>query len=271
VFKNKKSLTIFVAGGLGNILFQANTFQKMKKNAKKNQHIRLCPLILFYPLFFSKVFKLEDHDGLSSAKRLGIKFDKIKLSDWVTLFALLISKSLNKNFFNCLYLGRKSKPIDEIYKLRAVFCYFQTNYSMEATFINYLKRSIKSSPLYEDNLQNCVVHFRGGDFSVSNEDNLKKYYRIALSGTNKFLVVTNDTERAKIFFSDLFPSSTFKIVKSKDILNDFLLLSHSKTLVSSNSTFSWWAAELSDAKVYQPKAMYDFFWNVESTKPRNMI
>ncbi len=56
------------------------------------------------------------------------------------------------------------------------------------------------------------------------------------------MVITDDIDDAKVFFKDT-------DIISNDIMVDFSLLYSSKYCIIPNSSFSWWAAWLSDEKI----------------------
>ena len=88
----------------------------------------------------------------------------------------------------------------------------------------------------------CYIHFRGGDYKdMPNWSLPKKYYDDAMNeiGDFKFLVITDDIEFANNFFVGV-------DIISNDIMTDFALLYYSKYCIIPNSSFSWWAAWLSD-------------------------
>ena len=121
----------------------------------------------------------------------------------------------------------------------------------------------------------CYIHFRGGDYKdMPNWLLPKKYYEDAINkikeinNTLKFLVITDDIELATDFFND------FDII-SNDIMVDFSLLYYAKICIIPNSSFSWWAAWLSNKeKIIAPLGWINYnkqdgsFWpsDVKSNK-----
>jgi hypothetical protein len=95
----------------------------------------------------------------------------------------------------------------------------------------------------------CVIHFRGGDYVGKGLFLPKKFFEDAAAYVTsllpnvKFVVVTDDVPLAKAWF----PTYT---VLSLDAFSSFTVVNKARYLIVSNSTFSWWAAWLSDnAKV----------------------
>jgi hypothetical protein len=96
----------------------------------------------------------------------------------------------------------------------------------------------------------CYVHVRGGDnkFGENNWLIPKEYYLKSfekIKETNKdisFLIITDDVEFSKTYFPNI-------EVISNSIMVDFKCLYFSKYTIISASTFSWWAAWLTDKKI----------------------
>jgi hypothetical protein len=96
----------------------------------------------------------------------------------------------------------------------------------------------------------CYIHFRGTDYKDWDSGNMFlpfKYFTDAMNKIRsiksdiKFIVVTDDIEMAKVYF-------TYCVIISNDMMVDFKLLYFSKYTIITNSSFSWWAAWLSDDK-----------------------
>lgn len=94
----------------------------------------------------------------------------------------------------------------------------------------------------------CYIHFRGTDYKNWDSGTRflpKKYFGDAINLVKnknndiKFVVITDDIEGAKDYFQE------YDII-SNDMMTDFKLLYYSKYCIIPNSTFSWWAAWLSD-------------------------
>jgi hypothetical protein len=97
----------------------------------------------------------------------------------------------------------------------------------------------------------CYIHFRGTDYKTWDGGKRflpKKYFEDAISkmksyNTNlNFLVVTDDEESAYEYFNG------FEII-SNEMMVDFKLIYFSKYCIIPNSTFSWWAAWLSEKEL----------------------
>jgi len=96
----------------------------------------------------------------------------------------------------------------------------------------------------------CVINFRGGDYSSIKDVFLdKKYYydsidfMLKINSNMKFMVITDDINLSKFYFPDY-------NVHHFSIIDDFTIISKSKYLIISNSTFSWWAAWLNNSSSF---------------------
>lgn len=92
----------------------------------------------------------------------------------------------------------------------------------------------------------CFIHFRGTDYKTIPQFFLPlSYYESAINyltsrkSSLKFVVITDDYQEAKNYFPN------FEILSNSQS-TDFYLLSHAKYRIIPNSSFSWWAAWLSD-------------------------
>jgi hypothetical protein len=101
----------------------------------------------------------------------------------------------------------------------------------------------------------CYIHIRGGDnkFGTNNWLIPKEYYINAMEQIKEsnpylsFVIVTDDVELSKSYFENI-------DVISNDVVLDFKTLFFSKFCIISASTFSWWAAWLSEKeKTIAPK------------------
>ena len=105
----------------------------------------------------------------------------------------------------------------------------------------------------------CYIHFRGGDYNEfpwSLYQLPNSYYADAKekileqNGDIRFIVVTDDVMEAR----NRFPNDEI-ISCSMEV--DFTTMTKAKYLIISNSTYSWWAAWLSNAYVIAPQG-----WNL---------
>lgn len=122
------------------------------------------------------------------------------------------------------------------------------------------------------------LHIRRTDYnrSVNNVCLKQDFYRIALEkikesiGSFKLFIFTDDKE----FVRENFKLHEYELVENVSDLEEFVLMQKCKHHIIANSTFSWWAAYLSENKggvVYAPVAdmwTQDFFlpqWNCIKT------
>jgi hypothetical protein len=109
-----------------------------------------------------------------------------------------------------------------------------------------------------DNHRSVAVHHRLGDFLELGQSVgilSKKYYSDALDEVipgnfEKIVVFSNDTEKSKFLFDTWgIKSPKFSWLGPQDLVDPaetMLLMSKANSIICSNSTFSFWAARLSD-------------------------
>jgi predicted glycosyltransferase len=126
--------------------------------------------------------------------------------------------------------------------------YFTDNEDDVKSWFNIESDSITESILEKYPIDEyCYIHFRGTDYKEW--DGGKRflpieYYKTAMNKIletkkMKFLVITDDIKLASEFFKDT-------DIISNDMMVDFKLIYYSKYCIITNSTFSWWAAWLSN-------------------------
>ena len=207
---------------------------------------------------------MSDHNTKSILSELGYTFNsKIKLSQLIFLF---LSKKLGTSILGNKYLGRKKYGSDKIQHYKCLMGYFQNNHDISLEFVNDLRKRLAKIEKSDLTGIESVVHFRGGDFNATNDVILEKYYTKSLKDFKKVLIITNDKNRAHNFFSKNCPWLSFEFTIGKSLLEEFRILTDARHITGSNSTFCWWAAELSDAVIVQPKEFYDFTWKPNSRK-----
>ena len=106
----------------------------------------------------------------------------------------------------------------------------------------------------------CVMHLRGGDYKSTEAVLGAAYYRAAMQhmearfGVKSFVMVTDDVEYARSLLPEV-PLAGSAVSGIRDevqgsnhiggpIAADFLLLASARNIITSASTFSWWAAFL---------------------------
>ena len=122
-----------------------------------------------------------------------------------------------------------------------------------------------------------MIHVRLGD--IARNQHFRDFHGVVSSGyfiraiesfevgESTICAITDDLEMFPREHRDLIKNFPQIQVSSGSLLSDFTLLTKSKRLVISNSTFSWWAAYLSSASVVAPR---QWFANSDQTiRPEN--
>lgn len=141
-------------------------------------------------------------------------------------------------------------------------------YVQDYTFFDEYRDEIRK--LYGDDIHEkpvglVAIHVRRGDY-VNNpfyvDLMLTDYYQRAMSEfpEDKFIVFSDDIEWCKQ--QNIFKGCYF--TENKTELEDLNAMASCKGIIMANSSFSWWAAYLSKAKVIAPKAWHPD--GVERTK-----
>jgi hypothetical protein len=112
-----------------------------------------------------------------------------------------------------------------------------------------------------------TMHVRGGDFLKFEQYAIcdSAYYRNAmLNMPDKIFTILTDDER---YVRTLFDCSNFGIVSGTQF-SDFLLIMNSKYVISSNSTFCFWALAFASLVNKNQKVIIPLNW--EKNVPRNI-
>lgn len=226
-------------GGLGNVLFQLNFFYAYK-------HI------------FNHVSCEGDHvrairrtRGLNSPSQLEyleilnlVHLHKEPLQSTRDYFLLGLSNKLE-----IPVLGRLWNDYIDPNTLNSsttlLKTYAQHQVQLQDEFLALLKSRLlkpRSHLLAVSSQYDALVHVRCGDLFRTAD--ITRYYQEATSIYSNCLIVTDDPIQASHFFPSINPT---KIISSESYLDDFALLAFANNIISSNSTFAWWAAELSVA------------------------
>ena len=107
------------------------------------------------------------------------------------------------------------------------------------------------------------IHLRFGDFESWHDGNYLldiDYYRMAINmilsdyEVSDIIIFSDDIEKAQKLLGKFYSKFKIKNFSSLKVIEQFLLLSKCSYLITSNSTFSHWAAYLSNAnKIITPK------------------
>lgn len=117
-------------------------------------------------------------------------------------------------------------------------------------------------------IDKVAIHVRRGDY-VNNDFyvDLSKtdYYKEAIKEfpNSEFIVFSDDIAFCKEYFKDY----NFEYSEGKTELEDLNTMASCKGIIIANSSFSWWSAYLSSAKIIAPKAWYTD--GIERTKCLN--
>jgi hypothetical protein len=257
------SKSFLVTGGLGNqlFIFSAGTYYSLQNNEK----------VIFDFSRYTKRNKPHTSDIRSLSPDAFIQYRPFRC-----IFKAELNKISKRVLFpTYTYSGVGYDPGLEKHILEnQIFGYFQTYRYLEKPQVRRFIDSlfIDISPVSEcfskfslDMLEipTISVHIRRGDymnlrdtFGILDSD----YYASAIKFTlenstirySRVLVFSDDIALAKRHFSNLEISLPVEFLESPDISPEetLLLMSQSDAIVISNSTFSWWAAQLGYKKKF---------------------
>lgn len=272
--------TVYLMGGLGNVLFQINYAHNLKD---RGFDVALNVYLLRENFITKKLLGWSIHDTHSSLMALDL-ISSFELEDKISIFFFfgLLSKYVRKRIFNCQFFGLISPDCKKL-KVTHLFGYFHIKNPINSGFIAIAKRAIEKrldhpdSKCVKENLRQIgsswVIHIRGGDYKLDQNFSLNSdYYIKAINDENNFYVVTNDQEFSKKALSEL--NLKFNFVASNSALDDFIIITLSRKKIISNSTFSWWAAEIGseNSLIIQPDPFFKHLnWQPMTTKNRQNI
>ena len=264
-------MKIFLFGGFGNLLFQINYCYYLREQYP-NRKINCSDFFIRYLVRLTKCLRYTDHKSLVALENFNIKTTS-SIYDIPSVIKLSLSKVFGKEWLKSKCFGRTLPSEDDIQNLKNVFGYFQHNACVSEKFTKMLLDRI-NNPLFNHLERPAVaIHFRGGDIPKNNDDKLISYYSSALKNVRHATIVTDDVVRAKLFFVKFCPWLIISISSGQTEVEDFVILSRAKYLVASNSTFCWWAAEICQGEVVQPKELHyqrdvGSAWNPVSNRNR---
>jgi len=279
-------IIVRISGGLGNQLFQLAFYNKLKGEVT-NQEIKID--ISFYEDQFSLLYWLYR----KSRKIPNRKFMfKEQLNNQVLDKGDLLSK-LYKNRFKVtlVILLNYFIPLKSIFKLTNINIINENNidnikknevdkiydgYWQNIIYIQnqeyYINRVLKekyNKDFVENKTNNIVLHIRRGDQATVLSSNIYtildvEYYErainyIKLHGEcfNEVTICSDDILWCMENIKKLTGVNKINYSNSSSMLEDFLLMYNAKYLISSNSTFSWWAGYVGNSvKFLIPKRWY---------------
>jgi len=238
-------VTLALHGGFGNVLFQLNLFfayrHLFSKVSPEGLHVRA----------IRKARRLNNPSQLVLLETLGLSSFCSQSPQSPIDYALLgISRNANTVVFG-RYCNDFISPCFLPEPVKMFKTYAQYQVPLQEEFVDLLKSRIvkpRSQFISLASRYDAVFHVRCGD--LSRTTNMSGYYRKSFDIYKNPLVVTDDRNEALRLLPEISPSS---IITSDSYLDDFAILTYASNIISSNSTFSWWASELSEAySVYEP-------------------
>lgn len=135
---------------------------------------------------------------------------------------------------------------------------------------------IEDENLYEiPNEDDIVVNVRLGDYVSLRWDLPIEYYEEMLKTENyrNAYIICDEPENPKlnklVSMGCIIKDNTHH--KNKKYIADFVFVKNAKKLIIANSTFSWWAAFLGNAKVYYPCIKFPWIPNPTNTDVDLMV
>jgi hypothetical protein len=242
-------MRIVLYGGFGNQLFQLNFANYLRKKAGVSQVVV--------------------NQALNKIKA------QLNSGDLVLEGSGNGSHRLKSLFVYCVYRFMFKFPKIPILKPQTDLT-FVDNSHKECTMIGYWQNTVYCDKEFSRSCLNfelpevrenvIAIHVRGGDYLTKKNKKLyanldSEFYERALRAISSLLledykveVVTNDIEYAIEVIDPIFRYKKNKIdYINKSLEEDFKLLASAEFLLSSNSTFCWWAGFLGHAQhIVQP-------------------
>jgi hypothetical protein len=270
--------TIYLMGGFGNVLFQLNYGYYLQEH--KGYDVSFATILISSNKILNKILNWSDHKTLETIKQLSLN-EEIKLinGSLFDLFFLNLSKLFKKQFFGYVYNGLNRNPSNE--KTCHTFLgYYHEDIPISVKLTKTikdlgLKYINKQTKLYKDKIalaqNNCILHYRAGDYLSQEYRKINDNYFIkATENENIIYVISNDDNYANKYLNSIIKEVKFHYLSDESALDDFVLIMNSKKIVLSNSTFSWWASECSDAEIiFQPEPFFSHLnWQPQTNKNR---
>ena len=275
-------IIVKITGGLGNQLFQyaLGRAQSLKLN---------CDLVLDISFYSRQTLRKYELDRFNIKARLATKAELEKSGAGTHFIARIIRKLGLTSVFYPKYIKelesiRYVSKIDEctsgsylegywqnpqyFEEYKKVLCEdFEPVESISATAIRWLEK-IKNS-------ESVSLHVRRGDYVENAHTNSVhgvcslEYYRKAIAHvqqtieTPAFYIFSDDIHWCKDNFG--FINNANFVDDTNTAIDDLILMKNCKANIIANSTFSWWAAWLSNTEItIYPKAWFN-------DAPRNLV
>lgn len=249
---------IYLMGGLGNVLYQLNFGYHLKDLGFKV----ILNISLLESNWITKVFNWKVHNGTISAMNYFIDNDFIiQNKPGVQLVSAILKSSAIAKLSKSKYFGHDFPTTDDIEIYNIFFGYYQNttfiSQKLKYNFSKCYKNTLKSEFLHSIKEQETfVIHFRGGDKST--DLNFRTNYKHALKkvSAKKVFIITDDIQSAQKLIKEF--NCLTRIISNDNMLEDFLIIQLAKNKILSRSSFSWWAAEMSDPNctIIEPKPFY---------------
>ena len=261
----------YMAGGVGNCLFQLNYCSHLRQ---KGVEIEVQTFLLT-PSWFLKLIGWEFHSGtLDFLHDIGA-LENVKLSrgNIFDVALLLLAKKFHLKEWKYKYIQTSENIEDCIPSAKCITGHPHHGVPVNEAFVKSVQSRLQSYRRKEySSVEGPVVHIRGGDFLKSKIKGMalgQKYYAQIFKLFQNCTIITNDKTYVGALMKD-FPSVTYSFSRASTVLDDFILLTSASELILSNSTFSWWAAELGTAEtIYEPEFYYTHIdWRPNSLQRR---
>ena len=244
-----------MAGGLGNQLFQLAAGLYVEQNTGREVKYSTSNLVKKTKSEIGNYTRSFELNQLIPKDKIVFKI----IPSTFNALSFLLQKQLHPKS-----LLVENGPLDNILekiseKTRFLYGYFQNSEVVEQVWPE-MRELMKNSEKFRlmigpEKYDRIAIHLRFGDyFEDSNTKSLyglttKSYYSTAIStlrnldkNLNQLLIVTDNLLQAQKFFSDF--RSDFKVDFSshENSLVNLLEIAKSSSIITSNSTFSWWGA-----------------------------
>lgn len=231
---SKRRRFIWLMGGIGNVLFQVNYGMHLQARGYEIRFIVNLTQKNWVTKLLGWTIHPQIYDELISANFVQY--------NWTPLIQVKLRFFSTKSKF---YVHGHLPKEPALHS----FGYFQDKKLLQ----NVLVR-LKVPPLTEIQ-NNPVIHLRLTDsnYAASNKKNVQILQK--LMPRCHFTIVTDSPNEAKQFASDFGLKGS---IRHGDAISDFTFLQSAKILILADSTFSWWAAALSDVltEVWIPNRLY---------------
>lgn len=229
--------TIYMFGGLGNILFQlaaAKYLQDNGRNVIVNNSLTRSNI-------FTRTLKWTIHDNFELISEDLNQFEishKIGVLDLIYLVRVLISK----RYFN------SSKFDDLSLNNQRYLGYFQ-KILVSNTFLDSYLLSVADSlkaKLNANLVSACVVHHRSQESDWSGQSNALERFGVSV---DKFLIIhvlTDDVLSAR----RIYMNETVYNISRGELIDDLSRMTYAKCFLGAASTLSFWACLMNSNEVY---------------------